>query len=247
METKKGKIYERLPLIYGYLMRKISYEAWAEYIALAVDEFVSSSERVLELGAGNCGLANYLCKFYPNIIATDLSKNMLVSDNKNIIPKIACDMALLPFKIQFGLIYSTFDSVNYLTSKRKLFELFKQASCLLKEEGVFTFDVSLERNSISHAGRAERKGTYKGINFVQRSCYNTITRIHTNYFELSSKGSIIYTENHRQKIYPFETYFDLIEKAGMYVVKCYDAFSFNKGKSNSRRVQFIIRRNKNYA
>jgi len=43
-------------------------------------------------------------------------------------------------------------------------------------------------------------------------------------------------------IYPFETYFELIPKAGLYVVCCYKAFSFVKGNSSSERLQFIVKK-----
>ena len=38
------------------------------------------------------------------------------------------------------------------------------------------------------------------------------------------------------------TFFDMAEKSGLYVVNCYKAFSYTKGKASSDRVQFIMRR-----
>ena len=246
MTIKRKKNYEILPLIYNYLMRNISYKLWAQYLATILNKLVPSSGKVLELGAGNCSFANYFSNFFPNIIATDLSKNMLNSDSKNIIPKIVCDMTLLPFNTKFDLIYSTFDSVNYLMSKKKLFALFKQAKELLNDEGIFTFDASLEKNSLIHSYKPERRGKYKGVEFLQISHYNKKSRIHYNYFELKMNNGVIFSEIHKQKIFSFNVYFDLIEKAGLYVLKCYETFSFRDGSQDSKRVQFIIkRRNKN--
>jgi len=244
MAIKRKKNYEKLSLIYSYLMRNISYKLWAQYLATVLNGLVLSTGKVLELGAGNCSFANYFSNFYSHIFATDLSKNMLASDSKNIVPKIACDMTLLPFKTKFDLIYSTFDSVNYLMSKKKLFALFKQVKELLNEDGVFTFDASLEKNSIIHSKKPERRGKYKGVNFIQISHYNRNSRIHYNYFELRMKNGIIFSESHKQKIFPFNVYFELIEKAGMYVLKCYEAFSFKNGSPYSKRVQFIIKKRK---
>jgi len=50
-------------------------------------------------------------------------------------------------------------------------------------------------------------------------------------------------EIHKQKIYKFEDYFEIIAKAGMYVVECLDAFTFNNGNQHSERVQFIVKIN----
>lgn len=113
-----SKIYEKLPLIYEYLMRKIEYEVWAKYINTLVSNYVKKNVKVLELASGNCKLAKNFKQYYPKIIATDISPNMLKSSGQNNILKVCCEMTRLPFKNSFGLIYSAFDSINYLTSKR---------------------------------------------------------------------------------------------------------------------------------
>ncbi len=50
-----------------------------------------------------------------------------------------------------------------------------------------------------------------------------------------------YLEKHRQKIYPFEEYFMFIEKAGLYVSECFNAFTFDNGNAECERVQFVVR------
>lgn len=51
----------------------------------------------------------------------------------------------------------------------------------------------------------------------------------------------IYTETHKQKIYPFAVYFELLEKAGLNVTECYEAFTFKDGNAGCERVQFVVR------
>ncbi len=53
---------------------------------------------------------------------------------------------------------------------------------------------------------------------------------------------MFFTETHKQKIFSYNTFFDIAEKSGLYVVNCYKAFSFQKGKETSDRVQFIMKR-----
>ncbi len=241
----ESKIYYKLPLIYSHIMRKINYETWAKYIYSLVHQNVNRNGLVLELAAGNCRLANYLKFYYPNLTATDISKNMLASENNNPVTRVCCDMIKLPFKIKFDLIYCTFDSVNYLTSRKKLFELFKQVYSSLMDGGIFTFDASLEKNSISHSRQSDRNGIYKGITFKQSSEYDREKRIHKNIFSIRLNKNEMYTEIHKQKIFPFETYFELIESAGLYVENCYHAFSVKEGKPDSSRIQLITKKAKN--
>ncbi len=242
LQEKDNKIYSQLPLIYGYIMRKIDYRIWAEYIYSIVADDLSKNPKILELAAGNCNLAKHLLEFYPKIIVSDISVNMLKSGLNIPVSKVCCDMMYLPFKRKFDLIFCAFDSINYLTSRKKIIDMFREVYYLLNENGIFTFDVSLEKNSLIHTKQPERSGKYKGIHFKQISEYDKLKRIHKNIFKLKMANGEIYTEIHKQKIYPFETYFELLELAGLYAVECFDAFTYDEGNQNCERIQFIVRK-----
>lgn len=49
-------------------------------------------------------------------------------------------------------------------------------------------------------------------------------------------------ETHKQKIFEFETYFEIAEKCNLYVADCFKTFTFQKAKPTSDRVQFIMKR-----
>ncbi|MFZ0453971.1 MAG: class I SAM-dependent methyltransferase [Ignavibacteriaceae bacterium] len=235
------EIYSKLSIIYNTVMHKVRYDRWSEYLLAVVELYMNDQAEVLEIAGGNCNFAGYFVEYFPNLIVTDKSFNMLASSEFKDISRVCCDMTKLPFKSKFDLIYSTFDSVNYLTSKRSLLHLFKGVKAVLKEDGIFTFDVSLERNSLLHVENPVRKGICSGISFVHKTSYNQKMRIHKNIFKINIDNDI-FTEVHKQKIYPFELYFDLIEQAGMYVVECMETFSFIKASADSERVQFIVKK-----
>ena len=241
---KEAKNYDKVSLIYEYIMRKIDYQTWAKYIYSLVKLNLNSNAKVLEIAAGNCRFANNFSKYFPDLTVTDLSINMLKCDAGNKLAKVCCDMTLLPFNNKFDLIYSTFDSINYLTSRKKLLTFLKQTAALLSDNGIFTFDASLERNSLIHIKEPYRKGNYNGILFEQRSEYNFETRIHKNIFSIVDNDKT-HLEIHKQKIFPFETYFEMLNNGGLYVKDCFKAFTYDPGDSDSERVQFIIKRKKN--
>ena len=235
------KIYNKLSIIYNTVMHKVRYDRWSEYLLAIVELYVNNQAEVLEIAGGNCNFAGYFIQHFPNLIVTDKSFNMLASSKFKDLPRICCDMTKLPFKSKFDLIYSTFDSVNYLTSKRSLMTLFRGVKAILKDDGIFTFDVSLEKNSLLHIEKPIRKGSCSGISFVHKTNYNPKMRIHKNIFKIKIDNNI-FTEVHKQKIYPFEVYFDLIESAGLYVVECMETFSFIKASADSERIQFIVKK-----
>jgi len=246
VRNSKGKIkaYANVSFIYEELMKDVNYPEWAKYIQNISSEFVGKDAKVLELGAGNCKIANLLRKKFPKIIATDISLPMLKADTKNVVKKICCDMILLPFNTKFDLVFSTFDSVNYLTSKNKILALFKQVKYLLKDNGIFTFDVSLEKNSIEFLQDHTVEGSTGKYSFKRVSKFYKGRKVHKNIFYITGTNNRVIKEVHEQKIYDFETYFDLIFRAGLYVVDCFETFTFKIGNADSDRIQFILKKAK---
>jgi SAM-dependent methyltransferase len=238
----KAKPYQVLPLIYSHLMKRIRYDKWAEYLYEIVKNDCPKKSKVLELAAGDCSFAKYFIKYYQSLIVTDISSSML-KENRNGFLKVCCNMLSLPFKSKFDLIYSNFDSLNYILSAKLLLKLFNDISFLLNDDGIFIFDVSLEKNSYIHVKKFNREGKYKNMSFTQRSAFNPVSGMHINKFNIKLANGDEYSEIHREKIYAFDTYFKLIEKSCLYVVDCYEAFTFKPGNKNSDRVQFILKKN----
>jgi len=234
-----SKPYKHIAELYAHLMKFISYDEWAEYY-LTITGKIPVDVKVLELASGNCKMAAYLRVHYPDLIATDLSIDMLKQAGKKDLLKVCCDMSVLPFKGNFGLIFCAFDSVNYLLTKTALNKMFRGIKNLLTDDGIFTFDVSLERNSIKNIKYLNRRGFFGTMKYIQKSDYDKRTRIHTNRFTLMFKDGSVVEEIHRQKIYPLEMYFELLENNGLYVRNCYEAFTIDDINDKADRAQFVV-------
>jgi len=238
----KVKPYEQVSAIYDDLMKKLDYDSWSKYILLIAKENVQDKAKFLELGAGNCKMANILSEKYKNYYASDISLSMLRSSDKNNLKKICCDMTSLPFKEKFDFVFSAFDSVNYILKQKSLQNLFKEINYLLEEDGVFTFDASLETNSLNFSISKSTEGRYNNYQYRMLSKYNKRSRIHSNHFYIRDEFGNEFKELHKEKIYKIDTFFKLAEKAGLYTEACYDCFSFKDVKQNSQRAQFVMRR-----
>lgn len=238
----KVKPYEKVYAIFDGLTKKLDYESWSNYILTIADVYLQKDANVLELGAGNCKLAEFISSRYRDYYATDISLSMLKSSKKKNFKQICCDMTVLPFKTKFDFIFSNFDGVNYILEQKSLARLFSEVSRLLKKEGVFTFDVSLERNSLHFVVSKSAEGRNNGYSFRRISHYNKHTRIHSNHFYIRDEFGKEFKEVHKEKIYKIETYFKLADRVGLYTEACYDCFTFKDVKENSKRAQFVMRK-----
>lgn len=223
-------------------MSEVDYKYWANYIKEIHTTLGNPDDLALELASGNCQLANHLKRHFGLLIVSDLSVEML-KNCKRQNKLVCCDMTKLPFNIMFDYIFTTFDSVNYLNTKEKLLQFFKSARNNLSVDGILTFDVSLKNNSIKYVDSLNRKGKHKGINYIQRSYYDEKNKIHTNDVTIILPNGEEFKEVHKQKIYDFYYYFEAIEMNDLYVLECFEAFTFNDANPESERVQFIVKRN----
>jgi SAM-dependent methyltransferase len=236
----KKKPYEKVSLIYEGLMKEVDFGLWTKYILEIACNYADTASSILEIAAGNCKMAERIKIKFPDLIATDVSLPMLKSIFQDGLIKVCCNMTRLPFRKKFDFIYCTFDSINYLLTQKELQSLFNEIRIILTESGIFTFDASLERNSLDFTRAQVTEDKYRDFSFKRINSYNRETKIHKNVFHIQNKTGVKYKEVHKQKIYDLNTYFNLVDKAGLFVKECYDGFTFKECSSKSERAQFII-------
>jgi len=233
--------YSLLAEIYSHLMEKVNYADWAEYIYdIALFENIELGN-VLEIAGGNGKLANSLFDLADFYILTDKSLQMLKTSDNIKIPMVCCDMRHLPFEGKFDLIFSTFDSVNYLMTDEDFVKFLKEAKNLLAPNGILTFDVSLEKNSLKFLRYLNRKGRFKGIIYKQISKYDREKRIHMNKFIFKLPDGREIEETHKQRIYRFNDYFKFFDEAGLFAAECFNSFTFEDANDLTERAQFILK------
>jgi len=238
----KAKPYDKISIIYNGLMQHVDYNNWSRYILSIVDLHASGTKKVLELASGSCLIGDIISKKFKSLIVTDFSLSMLKSSKKNGLKKICCDMTALPFKTKFDFIFSAFDSVNYILKQKTLLTLFREVFYVLKENSIFTFDASLENNSIKFLTPKTIVGNYNGYSFQRISRYSSRSRIHYNNFIIINESGLKFKEVHKQKIHSLKTYFNLAEKAGLHIIALYKCFTFSDAGSDSDRIQFVMKR-----
>lgn len=233
--------YKVVSMIYDHMMHRLSYSEWANYIIDIKTFYKNDAEKFLEAACGTGKLNLYLEKSFNDIVLLDISKSMLerIPYNKK---RVCADMTRQPFKSNFDFIYSTFDSINYITDEEEIVKYMGEIRNILSDDGIFTFDASLESNSIKNVKRLNRTNKFKGIEYKQVSKYEKELKLHRNSFRMKLANGEIIEEVHTQKIYDFEFYFDAAERAGLHVLDCFEAFTFEDANDESERIQFIMKK-----
>ena len=130
---------------YDELTGDVDYEKWAGYAQRHFQKLKRPVRLVAELGCGTGSLTKLLAERGYQMIATDLSPDMLaVADQKcqGLGVRFLCqDMARLYLPEEVDAIISGLDSVNYLTRPRLVKDMFGAAHFFLNPGGLFLFDV----------------------------------------------------------------------------------------------------------
>ncbi|MFW6001176.1 MAG: class I SAM-dependent DNA methyltransferase [Halanaerobium sp.] len=159
---------------------------------------------------------------------------------------VQADMRDYYFEGNYDLVLSFFDSLNYLITKKDLAACFKKTAEVLKNNGLFIFDMnSIERiNTIE-----EKKLVLEGEEY---SCFwedivekdNDLWKVRLQICPDNDKDPC-YEEMHIERGYTIETIKDLLYKSGFKSVDVYRAFSLDKGSNKSDRLYFIASLNQN--
>ncbi len=120
----------------------------------------SWNSHILDLCCGTGQLAVHFLKEGYHVNGLDISEGMLKHARKNAEPFIQEGKAhfvkgdATDFKMdnKFGLVVSTYDSLNHLESEEALINCFKCVYNVLDEDGVFIFDLNTKRALSSMKG-----------------------------------------------------------------------------------------------
>ena len=153
------------------------------------------------------------------------------------------DMIFFYLKRKFNVVVCLYDSINYLTDFNVWRQLFDRVSNILKEKGLFVFDICTEKNSVKYFNNySEKKG---GIDYeyLRESSYDRKKHIHENKFTISfGKESNEYVEIHRQKIFYLKEILKFIRSTKFRLLGYFDDFSFKHASEESLRVHFVLQK-----
>ena len=243
--------YTSFAEVYDTFMDNVPYEEWADYLEERLKEYGVKDGLVLELGCGTGSMTELLAEKGYDMIGVDNSEDMLEIAMEKRIESGHDILYLLQNMQEFELygtvkaVVSVCDSVNYITEKAELEEVFRLVNNFLDPQGIFIFDFNTEYKYREILGNQVIAEDREECSFIWENYYDHTSMI--NEYELTlfvqEEDDLYrkYQESHFQKAYTLRDIRSMIEASGLKFVTAYDAYTQKAPMHNSERITVIAR------
>lgn len=245
--------YGRFAQVYDLFMSDVDYNEWAEYLA----GFIEPGSTVIECGCGTGQLTLRLKKKGYDISGTDISTDMLDVASERArseglkINFAHMDMTSLEWHKRVDCIVAPCDCVNYLTGKNEAEDFMRASYRTLKPGGILLFDVSSRYKLREIIGFNTFADSRPNAAYIWQNYFDektNLSEMNLEFFVFSGvekNGKQLFErfrERHVQYAYTESELKELLIKAGFSDINCWNAFTKEKPKFDSERLQFFARK-----
>ncbi|MBL7191654.1 class I SAM-dependent methyltransferase [bacterium] len=248
-EYKICRPYEAIAPIYDKLMSHVEYRSWSDFIANILMQEPSWPPEMLELACGTGIMAGYFAERGVHVTGIDRCRAMIEraceKNYKNNPQFLVADFCSISLKKRFDAVVCLYDSINYVMIYNDLITFMKGVNRVLKDNGIFIFDICTRYNSRTNFIGFEDSGSVGDFFYHRLSNYSVFTHIHINDFSMYkiSGRKLLFKEHHEQYIYTAKQIKSAVHHAGLKLEAEFDDICFRKAHSHSLRIHFLCRKN----
>lgn len=254
--------YQDFAYVYDKFMDETPYEEWAERLHKLIEKYglsrperdakdVLESEKnlVVDLGCGTGTLTELLYQKGYDMIGVDNSESMLgIAMNKKAesgseILYLLQDMRELELYSTVGTVVSVCDSVNYITEEEELLEVFSLVNNYLYPGGIFIFDFNTDYKYREIIGETTIAENREDCSFIWENYYDEEECINqydlTIFVQEENELFRRFSETHFQRGYTAAQIEELLQQAGLGLVKMLDADTEEDVTPQSERILVI--------
>ena len=242
--------YKDFAFIYDELMNEVDYNGWVEYIEKIIEKEDTKVQNILELACGTGNLTIPLTKKNYDIAGIDISEEMLgvareKAEKEGVeLVLLQQDIAELDFDItNLDCVLCACDGFNYITYDEDLENIFKKTYELLKENGLFIFDISSFYKLSSVLGNNMYGENREDIAYMWQNYFDdeeNLVEMELAFFVKDEDGRFErFEEVHQQRAYTEEEILDMLQSVGFKDIKVYSDFTFESPKEDSERIFFV--------
>ncbi|MDO5037184.1 MAG: class I SAM-dependent methyltransferase [Tissierellia bacterium] len=245
-----SKVYGNFAWIYDDFMEDYDYEGVFHFIDQVWDHPKKEEASILEMACGTGSLSCFLSG-WGQLDAFDLSPDMLALAQAKLghregVRLFQMDMETFRLDRTYDLILCLCDSMNYLDHKDKIFRTLVQVQKHLKQDGLFIMDLNtahgFEKNYGDQVFLQEKEGVFLAWdNHFDRD-------LGINYYDLDffleEEGGLYrrFSESHEEYTYSIEEIRELVQKAGLRILKMTQGYSQEEDLSQAGRIVYFIKK-----
>ena len=243
--------YTSFAQVYDMYMDNIPYDEWCKYLLELLHKNNANKGIMLELGCGTGNVTRRMAEAGYSMIGIDNSEEMLSIARQKSMDEGLDILYLLQDMTEFELYgtvdvaISICDSMNYITSREELLQVFKLVNNYLEKDGLFIFDMNTEYKYSEILGDNVIAENRDEGSFIWENAYYEDEKVNeynlTLYIRDEDNKYDRFEETHYQKAYSIKEMKEIIEESGMELVAIYDAFTMDEPKDDSERVYYVVK------
>lgn len=241
--------YKEFARIYDELINSdINYSAFGDFILETCERYSVNKENYLDLACGTGNLTVNIFSSFKLTFGVDMSMEMLTEAEKKVRnnscrPKFICqDICKLDINNNFDLITCCLDSINYITDKESLKELFFRVKSHLKPGGLFIFDINSYYKIKNILGNNTFTYDSKEVFYVwENSFEDEIVDMYLNFFIKEGETYHRVDEEHSERAYSTEFIIGLLEETGLQCLELLDSYQHKEVSANTERITFVVK------
>lgn len=221
---------------YDAVMAPVDYDHWL-LVTRSLAELVPSNQFLhLDAACGTGRLLKHLRQHGWKSCGIDLSPAMLSAGGQGpyAAPAAAADMRALPFRGCFDYATCLFDSLNFLLTLEDLTRALREIRGVLKDGGIFFFDIVTERMVTDHYEGQKWTEDNGGFSTTWSSIYNR----KTNLSETTIRVGTGLATTIRQRMYDVPDVSRAADSVGFDVLAAVDAETWQAPTAKTVRVEF---------
>lgn len=252
----EGCSYTAFAYVYDELMDNVPYDTWAEYLTGLLKEYGVPEGLVCELGCGTGQMTRRLAAAGYDMIGIDLSEDMLevartYEDEEFAHPILYLQQDMRSFELYgtVAAVVSLCDSMNYITSREELLDVFRLVNNYLDPGGVFIFDLNTEYKYRELLGDTTIAENREEVSFIWENLYDAETHLNEYCLTLFAKAEEgeegeaplyeKYEEVHLQRAYSLEEIKELLSEAGLKFLAAYDVLTHEAPGAECERMYIV--------
>lgn len=245
--------YTSFAEVYDQFMDNVPYREWADFLQEILREEGINDGLVLDLGCGTGSMTEELAGRGYDMIGVDNSEDMLEiamgkrQESGHDILYLLQDMQEFELYGTVRAVVSVCDSVNYVTEKEELEQVFRLVNNYLDPGGIFVFDFNTEYKYREVLGDRTIAENREDSSFIWDNYY--YEEEHMNEYELTlfiqetDQKELYhkYQETHFQRAYTLEEIGELLERSGLRFVAAYEDYTKDAPGKGSERICVVAR------